>query len=223
MLVFNRITEPKQDAVIYNQFKLDEFSKHRLEDMENELRVAKQETQNVIEELETSNEELQASNEELQASNEELQSTNEELQSVNEELYTVNSELQAKNKELNDLTNDFINLFNSTSIAMLFLDKNLRIRKFTPELKKIFKLEENDINRSIENFASNFINITGKDLAKEVSKVIESQKVGYKEIVDDDGNIYLNKIIPFVVNDSKVEGALVTFIDITEITHAKKK
>src|SRR6185369_6308620 len=105
----------------------------------------KQNLQAAIEKLEASNEELQASNEELQASNEELQSTNEELQSVNEELYTVNAEYQRKIGELTELANDMDNLLSSTEVGSIFLDAQLRITKFTPQIADSFQLLPRDI------------------------------------------------------------------------------
>ncbi|NJK84764.1 MAG: hypothetical protein HC906_01040 [Bacteroidales bacterium] len=216
LIIFAKPKDIRNVAEVYDQYKLDEYSKQRLEDLEKELQQAKQETQNVIEELETSNEELQASNEELQASNEELQSTNEELQSVNEELYTVNSELQAKNKELYDVNNDLTNVIHNTKIALLFLNKDLKIRMFTPELKRIFNLEEKDIGRSISGFASNFINITGKEIATDVEKVISTSLPLSRELKNEEGKLFLKRITPYKVNEKTVEGAVITFIDITD-------
>ena len=146
----------KESPIIVQNLPIDEISKQRFDDLENELKSTKMELQNVVEELETSNEELQSSNEELMASNEELQSTNEELQSVNEELYTVNSELQQKNNELQTVNDDTSNLLDSTKIGTLFLNSDLRIRKFTPALQKHFNLKEEDIGRPISSFAGNF-------------------------------------------------------------------
>ena len=117
-----------------SEIDVDQVSREQLAALEAELRHTKENLQAAIEELETSNEELQATNEELQASNEELQSTNEELQSVNEELYTVNAEYQRKIAELTELTNDMDNLLASTEVGTIFLDRQLRIRKFTPQI-----------------------------------------------------------------------------------------
>src|SRR5439155_10571531 len=103
--------------------------------------------------LQTSNEELQATNEELVASNEELQSTNEELHSVNEELYTVNAELQRKITELRELNADMQHFLESTDVGTLFLDSNLRIRKYTPKIAGVFHIQQQDIGRSIRHFS----------------------------------------------------------------------
>jgi uncharacterized protein (DUF3084 family) len=116
-------------------------AEQRINDLEQELQFSRENLQATIEELETSNEELQATNEELLAGNEELQSTNEELQSVNEELHTVNTEYQSKIKiiELTELNNDLDNLMASTRIGTLFLDEDLTVRRFTPEIRRVLQ------------------------------------------------------------------------------------
>ena len=211
---------PEKEAVEMESAPLDIASKQRLEDVENELKTVKTELQNVVEELETSNEELQSSNEELMASNEELQSTNEELQSVNEELYTVNAELQEKNKELHSLNDDINNLLDSTEIGTLFLDIELCIRKFTGPLKKHFKLQEFDIGRHIGGFASNFRDDFRNDLLECSKTSLDKLIFIEKEIVDLGGNSYLMRIRPFITTQKKIDGVVITFIDINEL---KKK
>lgn len=209
----------KADPVkITMNFESDkDIDHHRIKDLEDEMKVLNAEKQNIVEELETSNEELQASNEELMASNEELQSANEELQSVNEELYTVNTELQAKNLELENLTLDMENLLTSTQIGTLFLDSEMRIRKYTPELRKVFNLRESDIGRPIYDFASNFSDITEKEILVEAKKVIDERSYSYKHIKSTGGRHYLQRMTPFTRNDDAVDGVVLTYIDITEL------
>lgn len=207
----------ENEAIEIESAPLDIASRQRLEDVENELKTAKTELQNVVEELETSNEELQSSNEELMASNEELQSTNEELQSVNEELYTVNAELQEKNKELHSLNDDVNNLLDSTEIGTLFLDTELRIRKYTGPLKKHFNLKEYDIGRPIAGFASNFKDDFGKDFLSYLKTSLDKLISIEKEVVDIDGNNYLMRIRPYVTTQKKIDGVVLTFVDINEL------
>jgi two-component system CheB/CheR fusion protein len=215
--------EKKEDSIIYDQYKLDEFSKQRIEDLEAELKKIKQELQNTIEELESSNEELQASNEELQASNEELQSTNEELQSVNEELYTVNAEVQVKNKELIDLNDDVTNILDSTNIGILFMDTDLRIRKFTPALKLLYSLTQNDIGRPISNFASNFTDVVRKEFIADAKEVLKTGVTIEKEFKDDSDRYFLRKSAPFISGSNQINGVVISFVDITSIRDANKK
>ncbi len=195
--------------------EIDELSEQILEDFEAELNRTKFELQQVIEEHETSNEELQTSNEELLASNEELQSTNEEL-------YTANTELQEKNKELYDLNNDISNLLDSTDIGTLFLDKELRIRKFTPELQKHFQLKEDDIGRPINSFAANFSEKVRTEIIKECRKVLSENEIVENEFEDDDGSNYLRKITPFITPNNEIEGVVISFVNITRVIETEK-
>ncbi|WP_405611442.1 chemotaxis protein CheB [Polaribacter sp. Asnod1-A03] len=209
------------DQVIIENVPIDKISKQRIEEIEDELKATKTELQNVVEELETSNEELQSSNEELMASNEELQSTNEELQSVNEELYTVNAELQEKNKQLVNLNNDVTNLLDNTDIGTLFLDRELYIRKYTPAIQKHFNLKYTDIGRPIESFASNFNEEIRLSIINNSKDVLLKLTPVEKEIIDNDGNYYLSRISPFITIDKKIDGVIITFVEITQLKNTE--
>lgn len=205
------------EEIEFSKIPFEKVQDVKMKELELELSQTKVQLQNVVEELETSNEELQASNEELMASNEELQSTNEELQSVNEELYTVNYELQEKNKELNILNNDTNNLFNSTDVGTLFLDEELRIRKFTPSLQKHFKLNDKDIGRSISNFAATFKEEIKLKMIDDSLKSLNEVVALEDEIRDDTGKYYIRRISPFITLDRKVDGVVITFVDVTHL------
>ena len=132
--------------------------------MEQELQETRERLQSTIEELETANEEFRSSNEELLSVNEEMQSTNEELetskeelQSVNEELQTVNNELNIKIDQLDRANADLYNLFQSTQVATIFLDKNLVIRSFTPDVTKLFNLIPGDQGRPLTDLSSRLV------------------------------------------------------------------
>ncbi len=184
----------------------------RINDLENELQFTKENLQATIEELETSNEELQATNEELFASNEELQATNEELQSVNEELHTVNAEFQSKIMELTETNNDLENLMDNTHIGYLFLDENLEIRKFTDPVKKIFKLVDNDIGRSLEGIT----NLIGeKEMDRIISNVQDLESNYENEYQATNGHWYLLKILPYEIGKGLYSGIIITSVDIT--------
>lgn len=215
------VSDKVSEQIVLSDQDISDISRQRIDDLEYELKKNKNELQNVVEELETSNEELQSSNEELMSSNEELQSSNEELQSVNEELYTVNTEFQEKNRELENLNNDISNLLNSTDIGTLFLDTNLNIRKFTPAVKRIFNLEESDIGRSIASFASEFSDETRKSIISDSKLSLEKLSVFEKEVQDNKGNWFLKRISPFVTAEKKIEGVVVTFVDIGRLKKAK--
>lgn len=211
------------EEVEITQYKPDELTQLQLKELEDELHYTKTELQNTLEELETSNEELQASNEELMASNEELQSTNEELQSVNEELYTVNTELQEKNTELQQVNDEFKNLINNTDIAVLYLDKHLNIRKFTPSIQALFDLHENDMGRPITHFASGFEEKDRLSIIEDAQKVIKTATPLQKEVRSKQDRFYLKRIHPFLTANKEVVGATVSFVDITKLKESEQE
>ncbi len=198
---------------------LAEVSRDRVESLESELRYTKENLQATIEELETSNEELQAANQELLASNEELQSTNEELHSVNEELYTVNAEYQKKIAELTELNADMDNLLESTNIHTIFLDKSLRIRKFTPKIAETFNLLPQDIGRRIESFTHSIKHDT---LNQDLLKVLETGKAIESEVPGPDNSWFLVRIMPYYKQNVS-EGVVLTLIDITQRKKTQKR
>jgi len=207
--------EPPTDVAVYD---LSHEAEERIRDLEQELQFTKENLQATIEELETSNEELQATNEELLASNEELQSTNEELQSVNEELHTVNTEYQTKILELTEMTNDLENLMAATELATLFLDENLNIRKFTPELTKVFRIIGSDVGRPFVHLTHTLV---GEDPLTSVSEVAKTGRRVTKPVLTRDGGSYLMQVMPYHVGGSTPSGVLLTFIDIASLQAAR--
>lgn len=199
-------------------------TKEYIAELEEELKKTKEQLQNSLEEIETSNEELQAANEELLASNEELQSTNEELQSVNEEINTVNAENVQKMDDLAVLNADMNNLLDSIDIGTIFLDSSLRIRKFTPAIKKHFSLIGSDIGRPIDNFTTNFGTHKGrKGLVDRCKKVIKTGKKIERRIVSKEGRNYLQRISPFLNSAQSTEGVVITFVDIETLQKAQEQ
>ncbi|MEM7714241.1 MAG: chemotaxis protein CheB [Cyanobacteria bacterium P01_A01_bin.68] len=197
------------------RFEADAEASQRIMELEYELQQTRENLQAVIEELETTNEEQQATNEELTASNEELQSTNEELHSVNEELYTVNAEYQSKIGELTELNNDIDNLLRSTDIGVVFLDRNLKIRKFTPAATVAINLVEADINRPLKHITHN---LNCANLMELLKAVIESQKGVDKEVKLVEGDLHvLMRINPYLLEDGNLDGVVISFIDIDEV------
>lgn len=182
--------------------------------LEKELRETKENLQTLVEELESANEELMTSNEEMISANEELQSTNEELQSINEELHTVSAEHQLKIRELIELNDDLNNYFSNSEIGQILVDRNLIIRKFSPNVKNQVNLIDSDIGRSISDITSNIDSI---DLVAEIRKVVRSHKPFKKEITVRNDRTYLMKINPYVRQDKTFDGAVVNFIDVSEV------
>jgi len=199
------------------EIRMDQVSREQLALLEVELSHAKQNLQAAVEELETSNEELQASNEELQASNEELQSTNEELQSVNEELYTVNTEYQRKIGELTELANDMDNLLGSTDVGAIFLDSELRIRKFTAQVAGAFSLVAHDVGRSIETFAHK---MEHPELVGELKHVLATGERIERELRDAGGKVLFLRILPYRAK-GQIDGVVLTLIDMSGLRAAE--
>lgn len=194
---------------------------HRVNDLELELHSTKENLQSTVEELQTSNEELQATNEELLAANEELQSTNEELHSVNEELYTVNAEFERKNHELKTIGEDLNNLLASTDIGTLFLDRHLRIRRFTPSIGRIFKLLPQDISRPIDHLA---YQLEGEpDLIARLKEVLATGKPAEREICTRDGEWLYQRVLPFRTAEDQIDGVVLTFTDISGLKSIQDK
>ena len=164
------------------------------------------------EELRSANEELQSTNEELQSTNEELTTSKEEMQSLNEELQTVNAELQAKVDEFTRTSNDMKNLLNSTDIATLFLDKDLNVRRFTPQATKIIKLIPADAGRPITDLASD---LRYPELAADARGVLQKLASVEKPIGARDGRWFSVRIMPYRTMDERIDGVVITFADIT--------
>nr|HEX4317792.1 chemotaxis protein CheB [Kofleriaceae bacterium] len=203
-------------------------TRERMGSLESELAYTRETLQATIEELETSNEETQATNEELIASNEELQSTNEELHSVNEELYTVNAEYQQKIGELKELNGDMAHLLEGTDVGTVFLDRELRIRRFTSRIASVFRFNQHDVGRKIGDFSHN---IERPDLMAEIERVGHSGETIEDEVRDHGGTPYFLRILPYRVtqrverpNDGPgIEGVVLTLTDMTAVDKARSR
>ncbi|MDB5363310.1 MAG: chemotaxis protein CheR [Rhodospirillales bacterium] len=183
--------------------------------LERELNEHRDRLQVTIEEYETAIEELVSGNEEVQSTNEELESSKEELQSLNEEILTVNGELNRKIEALDEANSDLKNLFESTQIATVFLDRHLVIRSFTPAVTEIFNLIPSDCGRPLTDIASR---LDAVNLRRELQAVLQSRQPVERRLTADDGvRHYVMRLLPYRASDDSIDGLLVTFIDITSI------
>ncbi|SMP71866.1 two-component system, chemotaxis family, CheB/CheR fusion protein [Neorhodopirellula lusitana] len=206
-------------AITHEQVSAEQASNEHVGALERELSYARQSLNATIEELQAANEEMQSTNEELVASNEELQSTNEELHSVNEELYTVNAEYQRKIAELTEMTDDMDNLLNSTHVDTIFLDRELKVRKFTPRVAEKFNLMRQDIGRNFESFT---YRLDDDNLLQELRQVLHTEQVFEREVNDRADNVYLMRILPYF-SRGEVEGVVLTLVDITGLKQAQTR
>jgi two-component system CheB/CheR fusion protein len=195
---------------------LDEALAH----LERELRSTREDLQTTIEELETSNEEMVSSNEELQSANEELQSSKEEYQSLNEELETVNAELRSKVEDLDRANSDLQNLLESIQIASIFLDRDLRIRSFTPAIDRIYRLLHGDIGRPITDFGQR---LSEGDLATDSRKVLRTL-IPIERLIrrPESDDRFKMKILPYRTVDGVIDGVVITFLDVSDENRAEE-
>lgn len=194
--------------------------KQELQAKEEYLRSANEELETSYEELKSSNEEMQSINEELQSTNEELETSKEELQSVNEELSTVNTELQTKVLDLSRANNDMNNLLAGTGVGTIFVDFQLLIQRFTPSVTQVINLIHSDVGRPVGHIVSN---LTGYDtLVEDIKAVIETLIPKEVEVQTNDGIWFLLRIRPYRTLENVIEGAVITFFDVSEIKLARE-
>jgi two-component system CheB/CheR fusion protein len=191
-----------------------------LQQLEIELKATREDLQSTIEELESSNEELKASNEEIMSMNEELQSANEdletskeELQSLNEEPSTVNNQLHEKVEDLEKANNDMANLLNCTDIATVFLDADFRIKLFTSAATRLFNLIAADVGRPVGDLTPRF---SDPELLGDAKQVLQQLVPREKEVSTADDCWWIRRIMPYRTRDNRIDGVVITFVDITE-------
>jgi two-component system CheB/CheR fusion protein len=198
----------------------EKVSEHALaRQLESELQIATDDLQGTIEELKASNEEVFSMNEELQSTNEELETSKEELQSLNEELTTVNNQLQDKVNELAATNDDLANLLSSTDIATLFLDRQLRIKRFTPRSRQLFKLIRTDVGRPLGDIVQR---ISDSTLLDDAEVVLETLTPSEKEVHTEDDRWYIQRILPYRTDENRIEGVITTFVEITRRKQAEE-
>jgi len=221
LILFEDVPEAPADALNVSDRAPVAEREQRIADLDRELSAKEEYLRTTVEELETSNEELKSTNEEMQSSNEELQSTNEELetsreelQSVNEELVTVNSELQQKIEELSRANNDMNNMLAGTGIGTLFVDQKLRIQRFTPAVTEIMSLIPTDVGRPLGDIAQRLSGDT--DVVSAATAVLDTLNTVEAQVQTADGRVYVMRAQPYRTLENVIEGAVLTFVDITE-------
>ena len=195
---------------------------------EGELRETRDRLQSTIEEYETTleelksaNEELVSLNEEMQSSNEELESSKEELQSLNEELQTVNHELSDKVEELDRANSDLRNVFISTQIATVFLDRNLVIRTFTPSASELFSIIPTDAGRPLTDLATK---LDYPELQADIRQVLDTGTLMERRVCTSgvEPLYYIARITPYHDAAGKISGVVATFVDISSLTRSEE-
>jgi two-component system CheB/CheR fusion protein len=218
LVMFDEVVEGADDAETVRTLphaadKVAARLEERLHDTQAQLRAAVEQYEIQNEELKASNEELQATNEELRATSEELETGKEELQSINEELTTVNQELKNKVDETTRISDDLENFINATEFALLVVDRELRIMRFTPFAREIFNLIATDVGRPLLDVTHR---LAGATLEQDVSVVLDKLQVVERELSASDGRWYIQRIHPYRTKDDRIGGVVLSFIDITD-------
>lgn len=174
--------------------------------LEEELRATRDDLKNSIEQLESSNEELKASNEEIV-------SINEELQSLSKDLTTVNQQLQMKLADLENSNADINSLLASSQIATICLDRDYRIKWFSPGMKEIVNIIAGDVGRPIIDFSTVGL---GGGLIEDANDVLATLAPRQRELLSQDKRWYLRRVVPYRSNSNTIGGVVVTYTDISE-------
>jgi two-component system CheB/CheR fusion protein len=218
LIIFEERAPPPEREGPSAGYETPRESADRIQDLEAQLIAARKRTQTVIDEYESNREEMSASSEEMQSTNEELRSTleeletsKEELQSINEELQTVNQQNRHKVEELAQLSGDLQNLLTATDIATLFLDRSLRIMRFTPKLGELFNVRGTDRVRPIADLTHR---LGYPELKSDAEAVLSRLVPLEREIQDETGHWYLTRVLPYRSNKDRIDGVVITFIDI---------
>ena len=178
-----------------------------------EIESLREEARATREELQSANEELQSTNEELQSTNEELTTSKEEMQSMNEELQTINSELQTKLDDLALAQSDMKNVLNSIEIAILFLDGDLNVRRYTDRASRIISLRESDVGRPLSDLTTSLQYPT---LHEDALDTLRTLRPSEKQVRTDDGRWFSVRIMPYRRLDNVIDGVVITLLDVTE-------
>jgi len=195
---------PAEPLIRHLEEELDQLKIHQ--------RATVEEYEASLEELKSSNEELQAINEELRSATEEVETSREELQSINEELSTVNQELKSKVEELGKANSDLQNLMASADIATIFLDRQLRIQRYTPAAVKLFNLIPTDIGRPLSDLSHR---LEDNFIVADAEQVLERLAPVERERRSRDGQWFIVRLLPYRTPEDQISGVVVTFVDIT--------
>jgi two-component system CheB/CheR fusion protein len=220
MVVFRDVLPPTRRGRRKGLGEPDALPEADLQQYLGEIHALREETRASREELQATNEELQSTNEELQSTNEELTTSKEEMQSMNEELQTINAEMQTKLDDLALAQGDLKNLLNSTDIAMLFLDKDLNVRRYTDRALKIFNLLERDVGRPLSDLSTSLRYPT---LNEDVRETVRTLVFSEKQILTSDGRWYSVRIMPYRTLEDVIDGAVITLVDITATKELESK
>jgi two-component system CheB/CheR fusion protein len=210
----------KEIESVVSPVEMENLKDRQIRELREDLEATKESLQTLVEGQEATNEELRSSMEEVQSSNEELQSTNEELetakeelQSGNEELNTLNEELKNRNQALGRLNDDLANLQTNIDLPVIIVDNDLKIRRFTVSAQVLLKISPSDVGHSITSINSGILIV---NLKKTISDVITKLTSVNREVTSTEGHCYEMRVRPYLTEEKKIDGAVLSFTDITE-------
>jgi two-component system CheB/CheR fusion protein len=223
LVIFEHSVEGKPERKPKRERKSKRRAVRAMAELENELASTREYLEALVEEhartnddLAATNEEFVSSNEELQSMNEELETAKEELQSTNEELTTVNDELHSRNQEVSESNADLMNLLNTVEIPVVMLDAERRIKRFTPTARAVLNVQPTDVGRPIDEIKPN---VGGVDLEEQVGLVVASGGPKESEVQDRQGHWYRMQVRPSHDAESRIDGAILSLIDIDALKH----
>ncbi|HEX8114871.1 MAG TPA: CheR family methyltransferase, partial [Kofleriaceae bacterium] len=189
------------------------------------LRITVEQYEASLEELKASNEELQAINDELRYATSELETSQDELQSINEELGALNQELRCKIDELGRAHSDLQNLMTSTEIGVVFLDRELRIQRFTPRAQDVFNIIPSDLGRPLAHLTHRLADEAPcQDACQEMwqvaQSVLDTLRPVERELHGRDGRCFLARWLPYRSIENRIDGVVLTFVDVTDLRDA---
>lgn len=201
------LAAPPVDDLVVQQLERE------LEKAKRHLRDVVEQHQGSLEEARASNEELQAMNEELRSASEELESSREELQSINEELTTVNQELKNTVEEVGHTNSDLQNLMGATAIATIFLDRELKIMRFTPPAVELFSMIPTDVGRPLADLSHR---LRYPELIADAEQVLKQLAPVERQVSESGGRFFQARVLPYRTTDDRIAGIVLTFVDVTE-------
>ena len=219
LVLFEVVTEPNTQptAIALSSDQIARDLEQEIQDLKAQLSATAEQYEVSSEELKASNEELQAINEELRSAGEELETGKEELQSINEELITVNHELKSSVEQLGRANSDLQNLMASTEIGTIFLDRQLRIKRFTPRVQELFNILPTDVGRPLSDITHKLSYV---GLTEDAERVLQDLRPSERE-VSSNGAWFLVRILPYRTLEDRIDGVVLTFVDITARKYAE--
>jgi len=97
----------------------------------------------------------------------------------------------------------------ATDIPMLFLDRNLSIKRYTSPVGQIFNVKLHDYGRPIGDLTHNLLY---DDLEKDSLQVLHDLSPIERAVKLRDGTKYIVRIRPYRTVEDRIDGVVLTFV-----------